>query len=101
MLTRSLDGITCFRPNPLPPILHLDMETALILSQADHSIGKLWGAGRMLPNPHLLIAPFLRREANDERVGPSKEALDLLTSTNNETSRAGNSSSSSMSLCNF
>src|SRR5216684_968945 len=63
MLTRSLDGITCFRPNPLPPILHLDMETALILSQADHSIGKLWGAGRMLPNPHLLIAPFLRREA--------------------------------------
>jgi Fic family protein len=63
ILTRSLDGITCFRPNPLPPTLQLDMKTTLILSQADHSLGKLSGTGRMLPNPQLLIAPFLRREA--------------------------------------
>jgi len=62
-LVQSLDGITCFRPNPLPPNLQLDMQTAVILSQADLSLGKLSGAGRMLPNPHLLIAPFVRREA--------------------------------------
>ena len=62
-LEQSLDRIVCFRPNPLPPSLQLDMQTAKILSQADHSLGKLSGAGRMLPNPHLLIAPFLRREA--------------------------------------
>jgi Fic family protein len=62
-LIRSLDGIQCFRPNPLPPTLQLDMETGLLLSQADHSLGKLSGAGSMLPNPQLLIAPFLRREA--------------------------------------
>jgi len=63
ILTKSLDGITCFRPGPLPPRLQLDMKTSLILSQADRSLGELSGAGRMLPNPHLLMAPFLHREA--------------------------------------
>jgi Fic family protein len=62
-VVRSLDGIWCFRPDPLPPTLQLDMETGSILSQANHALGKLSGAGRMLPNPHLLISPFLRREA--------------------------------------
>jgi cell filamentation protein, protein adenylyltransferase len=59
----SLDRVLCFQPHPLPPRLSLDMETGVILSQADHALGKLSGTGRMLPNPHLLIAPFLRREA--------------------------------------
>jgi|SRR5438445_9433747 len=63
ILTKSLDGITRFRPSPLPPRLQLDMKTSLILSQADRSLGELSGAGRMLPNPHLLMAPFLHREA--------------------------------------
>lgn len=62
-LVQSLEGITCFRPNPLPPDIQLDLQTAVILSQADLSLGKLSGAAQTLPNPHLLIAPFLRREA--------------------------------------
>lgn len=62
-LSQSLDGITCFRPRPLPPDIHLDLQTAVTLSRADLSLGKLSGAGRMLPNPHLLMAPFVRREA--------------------------------------
>jgi len=33
------------------------------MSEADHALGRLAGAGRSLPNPHLLIQPFLRREA--------------------------------------
>jgi len=33
------------------------------LSDADHALGQLAGVGRMLPNPHLLIRPFIRREA--------------------------------------
>jgi Fic family protein len=33
------------------------------LSQADRAIGRLAGEGRRLPNPHLLIRPFVRREA--------------------------------------
>jgi len=52
-----------FVPNPLPPPLTLD--TALIrwLSEADRALGELAGLGRALPNPHLLISPFIRREA--------------------------------------
>lgn len=34
-----------------------------ILSEADRAVGELAGEGRRLPNPHLLIRPFLRREA--------------------------------------
>lgn len=34
-----------------------------MLSAADRSLGELAGLGRMLPNPHLLIRPFLHREA--------------------------------------
>lgn len=33
------------------------------LSAADRAVGALAGEGRRLPNPHLLIRPFLRREA--------------------------------------
>lgn len=52
-----------FVPHPLPP--RLEMNSALIraLSEADRAIGELAGLGRTMPNPHLLIRPFLRREA--------------------------------------
>ena len=50
-------------PNPLPPPLRFDADLVRCLSEADQAIGELKGAGRMLPNPHLLIGPFLRREA--------------------------------------
>jgi len=63
LLVGSLGGNACFRPNPLPPQLNLDMDTVSLLSEADRALGKLAGAGQMLPNPHLLIEPFLRREA--------------------------------------
>jgi Fic family protein len=33
------------------------------LSSADLAVGRLAGEGRRLPNPHLLIRPFVRREA--------------------------------------
>jgi Fic family protein len=33
------------------------------LSEADQALGQLAGLGRRLPNPHLLIRPFLSREA--------------------------------------
>ena len=35
----------------------------LSLSSADRAIGRLAGEGRRLPNPHLLIRPFVRKEA--------------------------------------
>jgi len=34
-----------------------------VLSDADRLVGRLSGAGAQLPNPHVLMRPFVRREA--------------------------------------
>jgi Fic family protein len=52
-----------FVPHPLPPRLDWTIELISALSQADRALGQLAGVGRTLRNPHLLIRPFLRREA--------------------------------------
>jgi Fic family protein len=52
-----------FVPNPLPPLLELDAALWRSLSTADRALGELAGLGRTLPNPQLLINPFMRREA--------------------------------------
>ncbi len=52
-----------FVPHPLPPKLRMDWQFARVLSEADHALGQLAGLGRTMPNPHLLIGPFIRREA--------------------------------------
>lgn len=57
------EGYFAFVPPPLPPELPIDWELAMLLSEADRSVAELSGAGRLLPNPHLLIRPYLRREA--------------------------------------
>jgi len=62
-LVTAPQGYLCFVPKPLPPTLSLGMSTIQILAQAERALGKLAGAGEMLPNPHLLIGPFVRREA--------------------------------------
>lgn len=50
-------------PNPLPPPLELTWDLVLENSQADRALSELAGVARTLPNPHLLISPFIRREA--------------------------------------
>jgi Fic family protein len=57
------EGGSAFVPAPLPPRLMLDTATANLLAEARGAVGELAGVGRQLPNPHLLISPFLRREA--------------------------------------
>jgi len=52
-----------FVPHPLPPDLPSDWELARNLSQADRALSELAGVGRTMANPHLLIGPFVRREA--------------------------------------
>ncbi len=60
---RMAEGYEAFVPDPLPPELTWTPRLVAILSEADRAIGQLAGEGRRLPNPHLLIRPFLRREA--------------------------------------
>jgi Fic family protein len=56
-------GYQAYVPNPLPPPLKWDDKLARILSDADRLIGQLAKLGAALPNPHLMIRPFVRREA--------------------------------------
>jgi Fic family protein len=58
-----LEGYYAYNPNPLPPKIDLNWELVNLLSEADRAMSELSGAGQLLPNPHLLIRPYLRREA--------------------------------------
>src|SRR5947208_16819094 len=62
-IVRARGGYDAFLPAPLPPKLVYDDELVLALSRADAALSELSGLGRHLPNPHLLIAPYVRREA--------------------------------------
>src|SRR6266496_43519 len=52
-----------FVPSPLPPSLEWTPRLVSLLSVADRVIGRLAGEGGRLPNPHVLIRPFVQREA--------------------------------------
>ena len=56
-------GYRAYLPAPLPPPMTWDVNLTVALSAADRAIGRLAGEGRRLPNPHLLIQPFVRKEA--------------------------------------
>src|SRR5436190_19969907 len=60
---RCAGGHTAFVPDPLPPELEWTPTLVRALSDADRLVGRLAGEGRRLPNPHVLIRPFVRREA--------------------------------------
>ena len=60
---KTLKGYRAFHPDPLPPKLNWTPKLVRALSDADQLLGRLAGEGRRLPNPHLLIRPFVQREA--------------------------------------
>ena len=62
-LLRSPSDYWAFVPPPLSAELGLTTEIVRILSEADRAIGELSGFGAWLPDPYILISPFLRREA--------------------------------------
>lgn len=52
-----------FVPAPVPCEHQITPETIMLLSEADSALGRLAGAGRLLPNPHLLVNAYITREA--------------------------------------
>lgn len=62
-IIKSPKGYSAFVPNNLPPNLEWDNQLVNALSRADFLLGKLAREGSKLPNPHLLIRPFIVREA--------------------------------------
>ena len=56
-------GYWAYEPAPLPPQLSYSEPIARLLGEAALALGELAGLGRMLPNPHHLVGPAIRREA--------------------------------------
>lgn len=52
-----------FVPNPLPPSLEYDEEIVSAIGNAMFALGRLDKTASDLPNPTVLVRPFLRREA--------------------------------------
>lgn len=59
----SQGSYLAFVPAPLPPVLEWTPRLIRVLSDADRLIGRLAGEGGRLTNPHVLMRPFVRREA--------------------------------------
>jgi Fic family protein len=62
-LVKALTGYQYFIPNPLPPTFEWNNTLVSSLSRADHILGMLAREGTRILNPHLLIRPFITREA--------------------------------------
>jgi Fic family protein len=79
-LIRAVDGYWAFVPNPLPPKLDWSDALVSLTSRADLALGILSGLGETLLNPHLLIYPFVRKEAvlSSRIEGTQSSLSDLL-----------------------
>ena len=57
------NGVETYVPNPLPRSLDINGPLLKRLDEASRSVSVLAGVGETIPNPNLLIRPFMRREA--------------------------------------
>ena len=62
-LVPTINGQQAYVPDPLPRDVELSSSVIYRLDEASRAVGTLAGAGETVPNPHLLIRPFIRREA--------------------------------------
>jgi cell filamentation protein, protein adenylyltransferase len=60
---RTNRGYWTFIPNPLPPLINWDTKLISSLGEVERNLGRLASLGDTLPSPHLLVRPFIRREA--------------------------------------
>ena len=73
---KTMTGYWAFVPNSLPPPINYDEGLSHLLSEAGRLLGELSGTGRVLPNPYLLIGPYVRREAvSSSRIEGTQASL--------------------------
>ena len=87
-------GYLAFEPNPLPPEppLRQDKEFTSALYSATLALGRLSGLSRLLPNPDLFVAMYVRREAllSSRIEGIESTLTDVLRhEESNDESKAG------------
>ena len=61
--TAGPHGYIAYFPRPIPRSVPISPENLLRVADAEAALGRLAGAGRLLPHPQLLVGPYLRREA--------------------------------------
>lgn len=88
-LVKTANGNWAFSPNPLPPKIEFDAELVRALSRADTALAELSAWGTQLPNPHLLISPYIRREAvlSSRIEGTQTRLSDLLINEVDDSSK--------------
>lgn len=62
-LVKNKESHITFLPDKLPPKIEYGPGIVALLSEASIQIGRLSGIGTLIPNPHLLIRPYVLREA--------------------------------------
>lgn len=74
------EGYQAYYPSPLPRSLDYTDDLVRLLDGATGALNRLAGVGRLLPNPHLLIAPYVRLEAvlSSRIEGTQSDVTDLL-----------------------
>lgn len=56
-------GYVAYFPGPIPRTLELPTSSVMILADAEAALGRLAAVGGLLPNPDILVRPYLLREA--------------------------------------
>lgn len=59
----NFEGHEAFNPDPLPPDIQMNNKLAMAHADALKAVAELKGVGRNVENPHMLIRPFIRKEA--------------------------------------
>lgn len=62
-LELTIEGQMAFVPDSLPREMPLSSPLVYQLDEASRAVATLAGVGETIPNPHLLVRPFMRREA--------------------------------------
>ncbi len=76
-VVRTSKGYWTFIPNPLPPMIKWSPALISAVGVAERSVGKLDSLASTLPSPHILVRPFLYREAVlSSRIEGTRASLD-------------------------
>ncbi len=85
---RDSEPFKVFVPSPLPPNPPLNMDPIMqnLLEKANRALGRLDGMSIHLPNPHLFLYSFVRKEAvlSSQIEGTQSSLSDLLLYENKE-----------------
>lgn len=78
-LIKNKNGNITFLPDYLPPTITYDPSLITFANEASNQLGQLSGIGTLLPNPDLIIRPYVYREAvlSSKIEGTQASILDL------------------------